>query len=253
MKNRYGAGSTMLALLFCTVLNAQGRANPFGFTGHEYDSETGYYYMKGRYYDPETGRFLTPDPALGNPTIPMTLHPYIYAMENPTVYIDPEGKEVRILDEGSLELIKSTLPRDLHEAVQIGDGGLLNKERINAVKTDDLNFLALKELVNSSYVTAIQVGKQAEFIDAKGALVQEPFSFQTRDQVIKELVEMGVLREQLERDIPVDQKFLFLGILATPRDSPNEFDNQATISLTKEATATIGDETVAGDLTQEER
>lgn len=253
MKNRYSAGSTLLALLLCTALTAQEGANPFGFTGHEYDSETGLYYMKGRYYDPETGRFLTPDPAIGNPTIPMTLHPYIYAMENPTVYVDPDGREVRILNEGSLELIKSTLPEDLREAVQVGDNGLLKKEQLNAVKTNDPNFLALKELVNSSHVTAVQVGEQARFIDAEGVLVQEPFSFQMRDQVIEEMVKMGVSREQLERDIPADQKFLFLGILATPRENPNKFDNQATISLTEEATATIADESVAGDLTQEEK
>ena len=52
----------LLAFTFLlTALSASGGTNPFGFTGHEYDSETGLYYMKGRYYDPETGRFLTPD------------------------------------------------------------------------------------------------------------------------------------------------------------------------------------------------
>ncbi len=226
------------------TLLGQGQANPFGFTGHEYDSETGLYYMKGRYYDPEVGRFLTPDPAVGSLARPMTLHPYIYAMANPTVYIDPDGREVRILDQESLELIRSTLPEELEHAVQVGDDGLLRKEALNAIETDNENFLALQKLANLTEVTAVQTGGGVEFLNAEDVLVKEPFAFQTREQVIEELVALGVSREQLERDIPADQQFLFLGLLATPRDNPNRFDNQATISLTDEATVTLPSEAV---------
>lgn len=35
--------------------------NRFGYTGHEKDTETGLYYFKARFYDPDTGRFLTQD------------------------------------------------------------------------------------------------------------------------------------------------------------------------------------------------
>ncbi|MCW5824189.1 MAG: RHS repeat-associated core domain-containing protein [Cyanobacteria bacterium TGS_CYA1] len=34
----------------------------FGFQGQRYDAESGLYYMKMRYFDPKTGRFLQPDP-----------------------------------------------------------------------------------------------------------------------------------------------------------------------------------------------
>ena len=34
--------------------------NPFQYTGREFDSETGLYYYRARYYDPSTGRFLEP-------------------------------------------------------------------------------------------------------------------------------------------------------------------------------------------------
>ena len=36
--------------------------NPYMFTGRECDSETGLYYYRARYYNPEIGRFLSPDP-----------------------------------------------------------------------------------------------------------------------------------------------------------------------------------------------
>jgi RHS repeat-associated protein len=37
-------------------------ANPFRFTGREWDSETSLYYYRARYYDPLWGRFLSEDP-----------------------------------------------------------------------------------------------------------------------------------------------------------------------------------------------
>jgi RHS repeat-associated protein len=66
-------------------------ANHFGYTGHQMDAETGLIYAQARYYDPETGRFLTMDPAEGDPDIPASYHRYLYAYANPTVYVDPYG------------------------------------------------------------------------------------------------------------------------------------------------------------------
>ena len=41
--------------------NGLGRRNPFRFKGYYYDEELGMYYLNSRYYDPETGRMLSPD------------------------------------------------------------------------------------------------------------------------------------------------------------------------------------------------
>jgi RHS repeat-associated protein len=41
--------------------------NPYGFTGREYDEETGLYYNNERYYDPEVGRFTSQDPLENEP------------------------------------------------------------------------------------------------------------------------------------------------------------------------------------------
>lgn len=35
--------------------------NPLRYRGYYYDSETGYYYLQSRYYNPEWGRFISPD------------------------------------------------------------------------------------------------------------------------------------------------------------------------------------------------
>jgi RHS repeat-associated protein len=67
-------------------------SNPFGFTGHEHDDETGLIYAKARYYDPETARFLSQDPWAGDAQMPPSLNKYLYAYQNPTVYVDPDGR-----------------------------------------------------------------------------------------------------------------------------------------------------------------
>lgn len=74
--------------------------NKFTFTGHEKDEETGLYYFKARFYDPDTGRFLNQDPYLGDVNTPPSLHRYLYAYANPLIYTDPDGN-IALLNDGA--------------------------------------------------------------------------------------------------------------------------------------------------------
>jgi len=62
--------------------------NRFSFTGYEEDKETGLLYAKARFYDPDTGKFLSEDAWEGDNMIAPSLHRYLYAYQNPTVYVD---------------------------------------------------------------------------------------------------------------------------------------------------------------------
>ncbi|RKH09905.1 hypothetical protein D7V97_15245 [Corallococcus sp. CA053C] len=62
-----------------------------GFTGHETDEELGLINMKGRIYDPQLGRFLSPDPYLPAPRTSQALNRYSYVLNNPLRYTDPSG------------------------------------------------------------------------------------------------------------------------------------------------------------------
>jgi RHS repeat-associated protein len=67
-------------------------ATSFTFTGREYDSESGLYYYRARYYDPGTGRFLQKDPSPGKLTIPVSVvNSYAYVGNNPANMTDPSG------------------------------------------------------------------------------------------------------------------------------------------------------------------
>ena len=61
--------------------------NYLEYTGREFDTETGIYYYRARYYDPTTGRFLSEDP-LG---VRDNLDMYVYVRNNPASYSDPFG------------------------------------------------------------------------------------------------------------------------------------------------------------------
>ena len=44
-----------------SLANTIGRINPFRYRGYYYDTETGFYYLQSRYYDPVVGKFLNAD------------------------------------------------------------------------------------------------------------------------------------------------------------------------------------------------
>jgi RHS repeat-associated protein len=57
----------------------------YAFTGRDWDSETGLYYYRARYYDPKVGRFISEDPFSARP------NPYGYVDNAPIVLEDPWG------------------------------------------------------------------------------------------------------------------------------------------------------------------
>jgi RHS repeat-associated protein len=77
---------------FGSILASKGKNdNHFTFTGKEYDLESGLFYFGARYYDPKIGRFITEDLAEPDYENPQSLNRYIYALNNPLKYVDPDG------------------------------------------------------------------------------------------------------------------------------------------------------------------
>jgi RHS repeat-associated protein len=66
--------------------------NNYLYRGEQYDSDLGLYYMRARYYNPLTGRFLSRDPEDGDASDPKTLHKYLYTGGDPVNGWDPTGR-----------------------------------------------------------------------------------------------------------------------------------------------------------------
>lgn len=67
--------------------------NPIRYRGYYYDTETGFYYLQSRYYDPQTGRFInSDDPSfLGADGDLQSYNLYIYCLDNPVNRLDENG------------------------------------------------------------------------------------------------------------------------------------------------------------------
>ena len=65
----------------------------FNFAGMQLDSETGNYDTWHRYYQPNLGRWMSPDRKRGNASNPQSLNRYAYVLNNPTNLTDPLGLE----------------------------------------------------------------------------------------------------------------------------------------------------------------
>ena len=65
--------------------------NPFRYRGYYYDTETGWYYLNARYYDPNVGRFLSPDVILGANGGLQGYNLFAYCNNNPVMFADPSG------------------------------------------------------------------------------------------------------------------------------------------------------------------
>jgi RHS repeat-associated protein len=76
--------------------NLIGRAgsasNSHLFAGEDFDPDVGLVNLRARQYRPETGRFLTVDPATGLRRRPITFNRYLYANGNPVLFVDPSGR-----------------------------------------------------------------------------------------------------------------------------------------------------------------
>jgi RHS repeat-associated protein len=74
---------------------------PFTFVGaFGIRSEGPLYQMRARYYDPLTARFLSRDPGGAQLADPRALDPYLYALGNPTRYVDVTGAAPSLNDNG---------------------------------------------------------------------------------------------------------------------------------------------------------
>jgi RHS repeat-associated protein len=77
---------------FGNKINSTGTTpNDFLYRGEEFDSDLSLYYLRARYMNPLTGRFMSRDPLDGDFSEPLSLHKYLYADGDPVNRRDPSG------------------------------------------------------------------------------------------------------------------------------------------------------------------
>ena len=76
-----------------TMAATLGTVNPFRYRGYVYDEETGLYYLRSRYYNPEWKRFVNADTLVGRGTNVLGHNLYVYCDNLPITRVDKNGKK----------------------------------------------------------------------------------------------------------------------------------------------------------------
>ncbi|MGM9680919.1 MAG: RHS repeat-associated core domain-containing protein, partial [Eubacteriales bacterium] len=82
-------GNVLITRNSATGTNGYAVYNPFYYRGYYRDSETGFYYLQSRYYDPQVGRFINADGQLNGGLLGYNL--FAYCGNNPVMNVDPDG------------------------------------------------------------------------------------------------------------------------------------------------------------------
>ena len=75
-----------------TATGAMAEVNPLRYRGYYYDTETGFYYLQSRYYDPEICRFINADSYASTGQSYLGYNMFAYCANNPIAYTDLEGE-----------------------------------------------------------------------------------------------------------------------------------------------------------------
>jgi RHS repeat-associated protein len=77
---------------FGTITGRTGTTpNDYLYAGEQFDPNIGFYYLRARYLNPDSGRFFTQDTYEGVRHDPASLHKYLYAINDPVNRVDPSG------------------------------------------------------------------------------------------------------------------------------------------------------------------
>ena len=73
--------------------NTYAANNPYRYRGYYYDIDLGLYYLNSRYYDSNTGRFISADEYVYTGQALLGANMFAYCLNNPVNYIDDEGTD----------------------------------------------------------------------------------------------------------------------------------------------------------------
>jgi RHS repeat-associated protein len=116
------AGNLLNQIGYDSFGNITSQTNPsvtfrFGYTGREWDGETGQYYYRARYYDAGVGRFLSQDPIGFNAG---DANLYRYVGNGPTNATDPWGLWGKVLAQDRyIQLSDGRTFRDFNGVIQL--------------------------------------------------------------------------------------------------------------------------------------
>ena len=161
---------------FGGVFAATNNVQPYKYNGKELDTKNGlnWYDYGARHYDAALGRFVSVDPLAEKY---LSTSPYGYCLNNPIMYIDPEGGYVVAASGAEQKMILNTLPKDLQRYVVFDRRGYINQEIIKDVRTSSLNFNSLKAMVLSETTVEVKLDNKFTYSDEFGNIKESEMPY----------------------------------------------------------------------------
>jgi RHS repeat-associated protein len=158
--------------------------NNYLYRGEQFDSDLDLYYLRARYYNPSTGRFLSRDPEDGYTNDPASLHKYLYANGDPVNLADPTGRAgeavVKPYTPGALEygLLIGLISLQAAKSLPQLSGGINDLWYSNTLNLIGYMF-ATKRDVKQARDAGKQVGRE------RGCRSPEPDDFETAHDMME--------------------------------------------------------------------
>jgi len=139
-------------------------ANNFLFTGEQFDSEVGDYYLRARYYSPDSGRFISRDSYDGTLDSPLSQNHYLYTHGNPIRFVDPSGNAITTQQELSFNIavIGELSTSQIASLVKVS-GGILSKFRDNKKYNINIDYNEAHSSIFATYIDS-QGGYKYDFV-----------------------------------------------------------------------------------------
>ncbi|ULO07118.1 hypothetical protein H1230_29975 [Paenibacillus sp. 19GGS1-52] len=134
-------------------LTIETKEEPIRYGGEFFDRETGLYYLRARYYDPYTGRFISEDSYWGEQKNRLSLNLYTYAENDPIQFVDPTGHGIF----GKLKAAASSV----ENAVVSSTKAVASTVKSAAVSTAKAVVSTTKAIVNTVKSAVVTTAKAA--------------------------------------------------------------------------------------------
>jgi RHS repeat-associated protein len=154
--------------------------NNYLFAGEQFDEAVDGYYLRARYYDPATGRFVSTDPFEGYNNQPVTLHDYLYGNINPVNFIDPSG-EVALIDKvliyiGVTGAVTAATNVVLYLSCKGYDNGIYKEAFLGLITVPAFGVFAVKAFAKAGLALFTDGGNLSNFLANFGATFVNEFS-----------------------------------------------------------------------------
>ncbi len=143
--------------------------NDYLYVGERHDANLGFYYLRARYMNPQSGRFQTMDSFEGVIQDPVSLHKYLYANADPINKLDPSGHYTLTMQQAGISLhgalTSIAIPSSVGIIAQVGvvllAAGVLTYTAVQVTTAIQANVAAQKALEQERVKTRERVKARA--------------------------------------------------------------------------------------------